>query len=328
MHEKTQSGASGPNLSYAGPGARITKGFKQMGHVVPGLNSAGSNSMANLIDKVPNKVKDVRAAELRKGQYAQNARTVILIKGHSRGSVAASQIAEILAHDLKNDNVKIEVTLFDPVPGPKAEGKNSEIDFSGLKNTITALTVVYSVKAKGYQGFTPQQVLGADRIIISKQDHSAGLREGFSWRGKLYRGSRLNSLPPGVYVDRNNTHGIDVELERVDNMASVIGKVGRAKVDAATDEAHNQFDALLRSRKTKKTDDEREARVKAVLTEYYERTMQLQRTDHGPAANQAQGQGQGPQPHQRGITIGARQGQGPQQQPHQRGITIGGQRGR
>jgi hypothetical protein len=76
-------------------------------------------------------------------------------------------------------------------------------------------TLVYSVASGYVYGFTPQKVIGAKRIIISRQDHSAGLANGFVYEGRLYKGSSLNSLPEGIFVDRNKTNQNSLPLERV-----------------------------------------------------------------------------------------------------------------
>ena len=42
-------------------------------------------------------------------------------------------------------------------------------------------------------------VIGAKRIIFSKQNHGGGLQNGYIYNGKKYKGSDINTLPEGIY---------------------------------------------------------------------------------------------------------------------------------
>jgi hypothetical protein len=126
--------------------------------------------------------------------------------------------------------VRVELTQFDPVPGYfSATGQNAEIDLTeGTAGGPDETTLIYSV-ASGYGiGFTPQKVLGAKRLIVSQQQHSAGLDNGFIYENQLYKGAALNSLAEGVYVDRNADGQNSVPLERVDDIQSAKDKIGLA----------------------------------------------------------------------------------------------------
>ncbi|MGH2717032.1 MAG: hypothetical protein ACRDJU_00425, partial [Actinomycetota bacterium] len=152
---------------------------------------------------------------------------LVLIRAHSRGAVAAPRVAKALRDftAAKGIPVTLELVLFDPVPGPFHYGEDTSIELQGLSE----FTLVYSV-ATGYPyGFTPQRVFGAQRIIVSAQDHTAGLTAGFRFNREVYNGSRLNSLPAGVYIDTNKTGENINELTPVASMDEFRGKIGAVR---------------------------------------------------------------------------------------------------
>ena len=179
-------------LAYAGPGGSEAKGFSPKGRL-----DQGSNRIAQLIKHVPDRVVALLADINAKDPTTLGKRTVVLIRAHSRGAVAASQVAAALKSRLTH--VEVELMMFDPVPGPGHKGKSTKLDLS--QAGLSEFTLVYSV-GSGYAGiFSPQAVYGAKRIILTLEKHSAKTAAGFVYQGKHYRGSNLNSLPPGVYVD-------------------------------------------------------------------------------------------------------------------------------
>jgi hypothetical protein len=203
-------------LSFAGPGGKGTTG------VPGGALDVGSNSIANLVNTVPGIVEKI-VEDTEEKNSGEPRDIVILIKAHSRGAVAASQVAKKLSETYrKRATVKIELVLFDPVPGPAhfmidpAQSENVKIDLTS--SLLSEFTLVYSV-ATGWGFFSPQTVLGANRIIISQQGHEAGIRRGFLYREKIYKGSRLNSLPKGVFVDVNDKDKNTKELQLVENIS-------------------------------------------------------------------------------------------------------------
>ena len=129
-----------------------------------------------------------------------------------------------MARDLKKELpwVEVELVLFDPVPGPGHKGSNVELDLSEVG--LSEFTLIYSI-ASGYKNFfDPQMVFGAKRIIISTQGHSAGKSAGFRYNKQVYRGSNLNSLEPGVYIDLNREKENKKELVKVDDIKSAYAK--------------------------------------------------------------------------------------------------------
>ena len=246
------------DLSFAGPGAKGTG-------VGGGALDVGSNSIANLVSKVPviveGIVKDIIGKDPREPESYD---IVILIKAHSRGAVAASQVAKKLSETYRERaTVSIELVLFDPVPGPAynvldpaEESENVKIDLSesGLKE----FTLVYSV-ATGWGVFIPQIVLGANRIIISKQGHEAGIRQGFNYKGTIYKGSRLNSIPEeGVFVDLNLKDETKKELLHV------------ADIDEARAELRHVMRLDLGYGGTKLVKDiDRKMKIEEVLRKYF-----------------------------------------------------------
>lgn len=107
----------------------------------------------------------------------------ILVKGHSRGGVAASIFANWLKDESSKEDskvIRIELTLLDPVPGPLHFGK-----FNDITTSATQSTVIYSLTADRDLvhkiGFTPQIIRSADRIILTTEGHDCGTGIGSAW---------------------------------------------------------------------------------------------------------------------------------------------------
>ena len=237
--------------TVSGPGAPLTKG----GSVLGGASDTGSNSIANNKKFVPQYILDnILAYEQ---HYRPAAKPIlILIKAHSRNAVAGTQIANMVRAATKHKpNIKIELVAFDPVPGPDHEGRDVAVDISSIPNS----TVVYSMATQYPVGFTPQKVFGAKRIIISRQNHSVGLVAGFRYGGKHYKGSQLNSLPTGIFVDSNKTG---------ENIHSLL------KIDTIEDAQHNFRNEFEQSESTSR-DDGRLDNIAEVLNEYFRRNRPI-----------------------------------------------------
>lgn len=191
-------------LSVAGPGAPSSKGPARY---VSGISDTGSNSINNNVLYVINILGKLIAAS------EPGHSILILIKAHSRNAVSATRIANFIQGKDGKDgkHLEIELVLFDPVPGPLHYGDDAWNDVSKIPES----TLVSSVATQYIYGFTPQRVFGAKRIIISRQNHSGGLKKGYQYQNKTYKGSRLNSLPGGLYADFNSTDESSKELKRM-----------------------------------------------------------------------------------------------------------------
>lgn len=254
-------------LNFAGPGAGNTTGLLATAAATAagalnrpdkrsfgGTSDTGSNSIAELVKHVPELVKK----EVEAGLGGEKRPVVILVKGHSRGGVAATRVADILKQN--HPDATIELTAVDPVPGPGHRGDNTSFTLSKDEQGGTSVdesTVVYSVASGHYAGFTPQKVFGASRIILSRQDHGVGLLNGFYFQGKLYTGSSLNSLPAGVYLDNNTNGKNDVELVAVGSFDDAL---------SAFDDAYAVSEAPIGDYWLGRT---RDGNVKRVLAEYF-----------------------------------------------------------
>jgi len=226
-------------LAYAGPGGSETKGLSPKG-----ILDQGSNRIAQLIKNVPDRVVALLAEMHTNDPTTLGKRTVILIRAHSRGAVAASRVATALKSRLAN--VEVELVMFDPVPGPGHKGKSTKLDLSDAG--LSEFTLVYSV-GSGYAGaFSPQAVYGAKRIILTLEKHSAKTAAGFVYQGKHYRGSNLNSLPPGVYVDKGGP-----EIVKAKDLQSAKDEFKQAQA------ASSHW-----------TDIKRASRIKKVLKDYFD----------------------------------------------------------
>lgn len=254
-------------LNFAGPGAGNTTGVLARGAAMAsgafnrpdqrsagGSSDTGSNSIAELVKEVPALV----AKEIVAGLGNEQRPIVILVKGHSRGAVAATRVADILKQN--HPDATIELTAVDPVPGPGHRGDNTSFTLSKDEQGDTSVdesTVVYSVASGHYAGFTPQKVFGASRIILSRQDHGVGLLNGFYFQGRLYMGSSMNSLPAGVYIDNNMNGKNNVELVAVGSFDDAL---------AAFDDAYAVSEASVGDYWLGRT---RDGNVKRVLAEYF-----------------------------------------------------------
>jgi hypothetical protein len=223
------TGRKAQELSFAGPGASNTKGALLKG----GMSDTGSNSIAELVKHVPELVKKEIAA----GLGGEKRPVVILVKGHSRGGVAATRVADVIKQN--HPDATVELTAVDPVPGPGHRGDNVTFKLGNGDTSVDESTVVYSVASGHAAGFTPQKVFGAKRLILSRQDHGVGLLNGFRFQGRLFMGSSLNSLPAGVYID-NNANGMnDEELVSAGSLTAAL---------AAFKEAYTKSNARMADR--------------------------------------------------------------------------------
>jgi hypothetical protein len=200
--------------------------------------AGGTNTIAALIEGATK-----QAQTLAKGHKGPLA---FLVRAHSRGAVAATNVVNDLKTMFKD--ARVELVNFDPVPGPLTEynvqvssAKNKEEYDEKFKQgnlgTIDASTIIYSVNSQNqmwgvWDAFTPQQVMGADRVIVSQQSHSVVLTKGFRFEGRLYNGSGINSLDPGVYLDANPTGENTIPLKRVASLAEFQSQI-TALFDAA-----------------------------------------------------------------------------------------------
>ena len=122
----------------------------------------------------------------------------VMIKGHSRGGVAAAHGAMRIKNWISenypqyDDMVKFEITQLDPVAGlgsdhgvkselnlveESRESLKNELDERGMKTlgTNAETTLVYSLHTDHPIGFAPQIVDGAKRIILTATNHAVNL---------------------------------------------------------------------------------------------------------------------------------------------------------
>lgn len=217
----------GPELLFAGPGGKGTTG------ALAGPFDQGSNSIDKLVRDVPRQVIEQISAN----DPDHDKEIVVLIRSHSRGAVAADQVANLLKSKAEyKGRISVELVMVDPVPGPSQSGEKLKIDVGGIDQS----TLVLSVNpGKGFflnESFTPQRVLGAKRIIISTQDHAVGLDEGFVYQDRRYKGSAMNSLPEGVYVDMNDPGRSSTPLSMVASLAEMNAAIDQAEVELEDDD--------------------------------------------------------------------------------------------
>lgn len=73
------------------------------------------------------------------------------------------------------------------------------------------------------------------------------------YNGQRYKGSRLNSLEPGVYVDMNDNGESTIPLKFITDI----------------DTAKNDIETAFKTRQTWKSDDDRMDIITGVLTRYF-----------------------------------------------------------
>lgn len=184
----------------------------------------------------------------------------VMLQGHSRGGVAASMAAMRLnkwLHDHFEDKianlVQFDIIQYDPVPGKFSRtgirevadlGTDEYYDAKGRLTTNKAearyrslgeqqnSTLIYCLRTFRDHFFTPQQIRGAKRIILTVRDHNTIQSHELTKASnkatelkkhrspfvnledqKAYRGSAINEMGEGLYfADNNNV------LHRVRNL--------------------------------------------------------------------------------------------------------------
>jgi hypothetical protein len=208
-YERNPTSATRAELLFAGPGGFNTKGSKG------GVLDRGTNTIDKLEKEVIYQVK-----RLLEGTDPNDDKHItLLIRAHSRGAVAADVAAKFLKM-IYGDRMTVELVAIEPVPGPGHTGMEERIQVGDLDES----TVVYSLSPEknplGNPLFASQRVDRAKRIILTTQNHSAGLSEGFVYNKQRYTGSAMNSLPEGIYLDTNKTAESSIVLEQVSSLAN------------------------------------------------------------------------------------------------------------
>lgn len=208
------------------------------------ITMAGPQNIGGLLNKGKYDIESLRGYMLTLGsEYLENIFDTwdlnpelckpinIIIKGHSRGAVAAGEGAMMLKAWVATkytrylNYVKFELTQYDPVPGLGSRSKHQEIDHAGddvfIKNGVKMMplganaktTVFYSMNTQYAAGFRPQAVHNANRVILTPFEHAVDLnksentqqgahRMGYTdaLTGNTYRNSGINELDEGLYV--------------------------------------------------------------------------------------------------------------------------------
>lgn len=211
-------------ISLAGPMAKsLNRGDYSIDKLRKYIEYMGSEYLSGIFDKAIKEGKDPGDVH-------------ILLKGHSRGAVAAVEGAMMLKEWVHNhpkysdfeNKIKFDLIQLEPVAGlgsnhgiNAAVNHLSENGMSQSGDKMRALgssantTVMYSLHANHSDKlFTPQLIEGAKRVIITPFEHASGLKgfddtqtdgnHRFSYTdaatGQRYRSSGLSELPEGVYM--------------------------------------------------------------------------------------------------------------------------------
>lgn len=162
-----------------------------------GKLNRGEYSIQNLRGYMLDMAKDYLTGIFKQwDSSAENQIIPIIIKGHSRGAVAAVEGAMMIkqwVHDeypQYEERVKFELTQYDPVAGIGSNyGVNAELDHKSEKSHLKSgdkmralgasaeTTVVYSLHTEHSYFFTPQMIKGAKRMILTPFNHNAGTEQ-------------------------------------------------------------------------------------------------------------------------------------------------------
>ena len=166
----------------------------------PGHNFAGGSiNMGDhsIINNIKHGKKLIKKS-INEISYSDPDRPIeIDIKGHSRGAVSATKIAEYFnAKYQYNTNINVNLAALDPVPGPGEAKKFEKASLGGMNLS----TVVHSLSDKRTP-FISMKTTGAQRIIYTLRGHTDHVKTGFLYKGNHYHGYSLNDLEPGIYFD-------------------------------------------------------------------------------------------------------------------------------
>jgi len=239
---------NGKIVSPETPGAKLLTGYREKitkthtkinlsGPLAAGgMSNSGDYSIENLetyIVQYADNWLEQKANQLEKDGTIKPIH--IHLKGHSRGGVTANESATLINKLIEDkypklkEYIDIELALYDPVPGtgsykehklvdhtskevvtPNGIGKGLNSD-SAVKNNVT---VIYSIHSNHEAGFAPQEVKGANRVIMTGMNHNVGIYDIednhkasfiYAGNGEKYRGTGLSQLPEGVFfLDQNN----------------------------------------------------------------------------------------------------------------------------
>ncbi|MCR4770664.1 MAG: DUF4157 domain-containing protein [Bacteroidaceae bacterium] len=150
------------------------------------------------------------------------SRAHLIIKGHSRGAVAAGELYRVFVN---NPNIiECNLTMLDPVPGPDAYSMypQTDLNLSATGAPIapganTGKVVFFSLgiahqNAFYRQFFTPQIVQNANVYIFTNDGHSCYVdtannptvqnkKDRYDFQGTIYTYSQLSTLPSGYYQE-------------------------------------------------------------------------------------------------------------------------------
>jgi ribosomal protein S18 acetylase RimI-like enzyme len=186
---------------------------------VGGASNSGPNSIENNVNLAIGLIDDFVDRHSKK--FPLPPLILILIKAHSRNSVAGIQIANFVQStygDTHIPRVHVDLAAFDPVPGPlqKVEYRKTAID-----EQMSQSTVVYSAATQYPTGFDPQRVYFAKRVIVSSKNHGVGYTDGVIFQGSLYKGSRISALPEGFYIGSPAAEGMAEQISQCHSVYEV-----------------------------------------------------------------------------------------------------------
>ena len=187
--------ASKNQINYTIPGPQ-GGGIKIESLGIKWLNGIRNSGDFSIEKNIQNAIK-VIVSEIEKQAKILRKKIKIIVKGHSRGGVAATNFVNKIAYLTKKYKGKIELyeVAFDPVPGPGNDDnddyKYNEIDL----NEEVKGAIILAIDSNHPIGFAPQKVYKTKVKIISRLDAK-------SW---------LQSLKALIFGDEPLGHGVGLD---------------------------------------------------------------------------------------------------------------------
>ncbi len=283
--------------TFAGP-TLMNGGDYQLDNLEEYVLALGSQWLAPKLRRIAEKAGD--------GPVPADTKSLhVMLQGHSRGGVAASMAAMRLNKWLYDNFeekiarlVKFDIIQYDPVPGKFSRTGIREVadlgttEYYDKKGNVTTdvenakyrslgeqqnSTLVYCLRTFKNHFFTPQQILGAKRVILTVRDHNSIFSHEKTTTKKraadkkahrspfinledktAYRGSNINEMPEGLYfADEKNV------LHKVNSI----------------EEYRQMRDDLLRG-EARRHQEKRQNILDSVAEAYFEQDLERQYLDH------------------------------------------------
>ncbi|BED91886.1 MAG: hypothetical protein CfP315_0429 [Candidatus Improbicoccus pseudotrichonymphae] len=212
-----------------------------------GLLNLGEYSMDRIVKMASEIIKKKIKNLLSEKKYKL---VTLYIKGHSRGGVISNEFSKKIFKDgdlkknIQKEKLKVELTLFDPVPGP-FESFKKNVSFFKEENQPDSSVIIYPINTLS-RAFRNQFLYNAKTYILvcSIEDsfktgklnvHSSGLntyerrngkmkKKQYTYEEEEYTIGKLKELPEGIYYSEKF---ILKKIENINEAKNFLKKYGR-----------------------------------------------------------------------------------------------------